>query len=95
MRDGFANFDAWLERPYQEYYAECDRQEWLEENSAYETDCCGIEVPYADITFEHDGSPSSIRCSSCGEVAGVDVTLPPDYEREYDYEPIDLHEYGY
>lgn len=44
MRDPFANYDSWLERPYQEMYAEQERQEWIDENSTFETQCCGIDV---------------------------------------------------
>jgi hypothetical protein len=96
MSYNFANYDAWLERPYQEYYAEQDHQLWVDENSAYETDCCGIDISYDDVTFESNGTPSSIKCPSCGEVAGLDVTPPVEYEPDPDdYEPIDLREYGY
>jgi hypothetical protein len=83
MSDPFANYDAWLEEPYQEMYAKAERAEWIEENSTYETDCCGIEVSYADVQFT-DGEPSSVRCAECGEVAGLDVTPPDEGSDDYD-----------
>lgn len=87
MRDPFANYDAWLEEPYQRMYAEAEHEEWVAENSTYETDCCGIEVPYSDIHFDTKGTPTPVRCVECGEIAGVDVTPPsePDYEPDDDY----------
>jgi hypothetical protein len=86
-RDPFANYDSWLEQPYQDAYAEADRAEWIAENSTYETDCCGVDIPYDDISFDVKGNPMSLTCSACGEVAGVDVTEPSeddDYDDDYD-----------
>lgn len=77
MRDPFANYDRWLEQPYQDMYADAEREEarqlWIEENSTYETDCCGVEIPYDDISFGADGKVSPIKCPTCGEIAGVDI----------------------
>ena len=86
MRDPFANYDSWLEEPYQRMYAEADREEWIAENSTYETDCCGIEIPYEDVSFDPNGKPSSVRCKECGEVAGVDITPPAEYDDYDDYD---------
>ncbi len=88
-RDPFANYDSWLEEPYQRMYAEADHAEWIAENSTYETDCCGVDIPYDDISFDVKGKPMSLTCSACGEVAGVDVIEPDmddgDYDRDDDY----------
>jgi hypothetical protein len=80
----FANYDAWLEQPYQEMYAAAEYEEQLAENSTYETDCCGVEIPYSDVDFDPKGNPSPVRCSSCGEVAGVDITPPVEYDADDD-----------
>jgi hypothetical protein len=80
----FANYDAWLEQPYQEMYAAAEYEEQLAENSTYETDCCGVEIPYSDVDFDPKGNPSPVCCAKCGEVAGIDITPPDDYN---DYEP--------
>ena len=85
MRDPFANYDSWLEEPYQRMYAEADHEEWIVENSTYETDCCGVEIAFSDVDFDPKGSPSPVRCAKCGEVAGVDISPPDEYNgNDYD-----------
>ena len=50
MRDAFDGYDSWLERPYQEQYAREEEQEWIDENTTFETQCCGVDVTkVADI----------------------------------------------
>jgi hypothetical protein len=82
MADPFANYDAWLEEPYQRMYAEAERAEWVEENSTYETECCGLEVTYAEVQFTDD--TPSISCPECGAVTGLNVTPPDDVADDYD-----------
>ena len=43
-RDPFANYDSWLERPYQDMYEAADHQEYIDEHTTYESECCGEEV---------------------------------------------------
>lgn len=83
-RDSFANYDSWLEEPYQRMYEESDHAEWVAENSTYETDCCGVEIAYDDVEFDRKGKPMPLTCSACGAVAGVDVTEPDEYDGDYD-----------
>lgn len=84
MSDPFANYDRWLEAPYQRECEEAERAEWIAENSDYETDCCGAEIEYSDIEVDYQGIPHPVRCPECGEVAGVDVTEPHIPGEEYD-----------
>jgi len=44
MRDPFENYDSWLERPYQEQYAREEEQEWIDEHSTFELECCGLDI---------------------------------------------------
>jgi hypothetical protein len=44
MRDPFANYDAWLERPYQDQCKEQEHQEWIDENTTFATECCGVAI---------------------------------------------------
>lgn len=81
---GFGNYDSWLEQPYQDMCKAADEAESFAENSYYETDCCGVELEYPDIEFDHEGIPHPVRCSECGEVAGVDITPPVEYDADDD-----------
>ena len=45
-RHPFANYDSWLEQPYQDAADASDKAEWIAENSRYSTDCCDADVDW-------------------------------------------------
>lgn len=99
MPDPFANYDAWLEEPIQRMYAEAEEAEWIAENSTYETDCCGVEVPYDRIRFDDsEMTPLSQTCPQCGQVAGFDVRTPSWHDEQNDdgyYDSDEYYDYKY
>ena len=83
------NYDSWLEQPYQDMYAEADRmeryQEWVAENSTYETSCCGVEIKFLDVDFDSKGNPTPVHCVECGEMAELYATPPVEYDAGDEY----------
>ena len=50
-RHPFANYDSWLEGPYQEAEDRAARQEWIDENTTYTTDCPCDEPVSEDVAL--------------------------------------------
>ncbi len=94
MRDPFANYDAWLERPYQD---QCDReaaQEWIEEHTIVTCGECGKELGHPDNVELKDQNPEphvsfqSVFCPFCNKETEADINIP-DLPENDDYEPPD------
>jgi hypothetical protein len=90
MRDPFAGYDNWLIRPYEEAEAAAHRRdlrdEWIAENTVYNTACCGEVVDVDSLTFI-SADPEPFPCPHCGEMADIEVDEPDadDYDdRDYD-----------
>jgi rubrerythrin len=87
-RDPFTNYDAWLERPYQDMYEASDRQAWLDENSEYSCEVCGYVHPASEaIDLYEQNMP--LWCPACLEANGL-VKKEPDFPEPWDdrdYEP--------
>jgi hypothetical protein len=94
MRDPFANYDSWLERPYQDAYDAQDRQEYIDEHSEYTTDCCGEDVGYEDGYDIHEAK-GEIKCPKCGEMAHVNKSEPDLEPDEPEYDPDDFRDDDY
>lgn len=88
MRDPFANYDAWLEAPYQRMYAQGDAEEAAWETlGVYPED---LEPPHKvggacpkcaeGKALEPDGDADEplLYCSACGD--GVDLNEKPTFD---------------
>lgn len=71
-RNPFANYDAWLEKPYQNALANDESEE---------CPCCGAEVEVVE-----DGRV--IRCKKCdwSTFTHLEQDWDPEYEQDYDPE---------
>ena len=87
MRDPFANYDSWLDRPYQD---QCEQDEWILENETAECADCGydygkrceldtVQIPNS----AHDG----FHCPECNTITEVKIVEPEPLDDDYDYEP--------
>ena len=86
MRDPFADYDAWLERPYQDQLA---REAWIEENETAECATCGYEHGrYCELFTETvpDSQEQGAFCPSCNEVTLL-KRLEPEEPEPFDYIP--------
>lgn len=94
MRDPFANYDQWLERPYQEQYDREAYEEWQSENTTAECGMCGHNFGHPDevvLTLVEDGTIKyhTTMCPVCKEECEVNIIIPEEPDDEYDYEPPD------
>jgi transcription elongation factor Elf1 len=99
MRDPFANYDAWLERPYQEQADREAHEEWLNENTTAECATCGHSFGHPDEVVLTLVEGETIRpyqtamCPVCREESEVNIVLPSEPDDEYDG-PDDYYEVG-
>jgi hypothetical protein len=84
MRDPFANYDSWLEKPYQDMYANEDRNIWIAENTTYTTQCCDTDVT-AVLEYDSNGNPpKSYHCVECDQTEPLNENAPELPDRDYD-----------
>jgi len=91
--NAFVGYDAWLERPYQDDCDRAAREEWLDENTTFTTDCCGEEVD-ADIAWFVKGNKGEIVvCLKCQNTTTFTAHVPVINERESYPTPDDYDDY--
>lgn len=84
-RSPFANYDSWLEQPYQDACDAADQAEWIAENSTYTTACCDAPVKY-EFVIEAKNGELSTQCPTCMEAAHVIRTEPTKYDDGDEYD---------
>lgn len=91
MRDPFANYDSWLDRPYQEQY---ERDEWFYENETAECVDCGYDHgKRCELDTEIQDNIERAFCPECNAIAEVKI-VEPELPDDDGPEPDDYYE-GY
>ena len=88
-RSPFANYDSWLEQPYQDACDEADHAEWVAENSTYTTTCCDVAVDYEYVIKAKNGELST-QCPVCMDATPVIQTEPAEYDDDGEYDRDEL-----
>ena len=99
-RHPFANYDSWLEQPYQDACDASDKTEWIAENTTYTTACCGepvepgVALPllakFTEIAKAHagpDGRPQGYGFTDA-ELDSISLKCP----KCGDLTDVDVHE---
>lgn len=91
MRDVFANYDAWLEQPYQDAADADARAEYIAEHSTYTSCCCGVELEPEDARNARPDADGMVGllCPKCHEWSEFNTHEPTPYDAEVDYDERD------